>query len=229
MEKVFLKDALFAGMTVNAFKLGTVLTLGWFWPRTSGCSVLYRTSCIEQIDSAHVLTVADLDADTISPPDYLSHDNNENYFYVVRRVNGCGFQEYTTAASVKVSINSDGGLAESKPNKIFAFDITQVLSNKIQLLWYYCPVGQKTSPARFLIYCDGGTGQIDYENPIASIDYQGRRFYSYLSNALDACRYLFAIRTEDAISIEDASLAHLEIQLNTTNPDAIDILSAKAI
>ena len=229
MDKCFLKEALFGGMSANAFKLGTVLTLGWFWTRDTGCSVLYRPADMEQTDSAQVLAVADLDAGTISPPDYLPHNDNENYFYVVRRINGCGYQEYTTAAAAKVSIDADGNLAEPQPNKIFAGRAEQTDGNKVRLIWYYCPVGQKTGPARFFIYCDGGAGQIDYENPIAEIDYDRRRFYSYETGALGAGRYLFAVRAADAGGIENDSFAHLEIQLITTNPDAIDILSVKSV
>ena len=42
METKFLKAALFGGMTADAFKLGTVLSLGWFWLRTAGCHIIYR-------------------------------------------------------------------------------------------------------------------------------------------------------------------------------------------
>ncbi len=229
MEKRFLKEALFAGQTSNAFKLGTVLTLGWFWTRIAGCSVLYRGPGMERIDFDNLLAVAKLNAATISPPGYLPHNNNETYFYVVRRVNSCGYQERTIAAAVKVSIDAEGNLAKSQPNKIFTWRAEQADDNRIQLLWYYCPIGQKSEPARFKVYCDGGTGQIDYENPVAIIEYEGRKFYGYLTDALNAGRYLFAIRAEDADGVTNSTLASLKIQLNTTNPDAINILSAEAV
>ncbi len=229
METRFLKEALFSGMTSNAFKLGTVLALGWFWNRINGCLVLYRGLGMERIDFTNILAVAEQDIDTISPPNYLPHDNNVTYFYVVRRVNGYGYQEQTIAAAAKVSINADGHIAKPQPNKIFAWRVKQVDSDKIQLLWYYCPIRQKSKPVCFLVYWDSGSGQIDYENPIATIDYEGRIFYSYLSNTLELSRYLFAIRAEDISGVENSSLAQLKIQLNTTNPDAIDILSAEAI
>ncbi len=229
MEKQFLKDALFSGMTSNAFKLGTVLNLGWFWPRIAGCSVLYRALSMDQPDLVDILTVAKLDAGAISPPSYLPHDNDTKYFYVVRRVNGCGYLEHTIAAAVSVSIGADGDLAESQPNKVFDFSIKQVSGNRAQLIWYYCPIGQKSRPVCFVVCSDGGTGQIDYENPIARIDYEGRKFYSCLTDALDAGRYLFAVRVEDAEGIEDNALAQLKIQLNITNPDAINILGAEAV
>jgi hypothetical protein len=229
METHFLKEALFGGMTSNAFKLGTALTLGWFWPRISGCSALYRGHGMEQIDFENILAVAELNAGEISPPGYLPHNNNETYFYVIRRVNSCGHQEHTIAAAVKVSIDTDGDLAKPQPNKIFAVKTIQVDANKIRIVWFYCPIEQMSKPARFNVYFDAATEQINYENPVASFDYKGRRFYSYLSDTLTAGIYQFAIRAEDASGVENGSLSQLKIQLDITNPDAIDILSAEAI
>jgi len=227
METRFLKEALFSGMTSNAFKLGTVLSLGWFWMRIAGCSALYRGPSMERIDFDNPLTVAKLNAGTISSPGYPQHNNSSTYFYVVRRINSCGYQEHTIAAAVRVSIDAEGNLAKSQPNKIFAWRAEQADGDKIQLLWYYCPIGQRSKPEYFKVYYDGGTGQINYENPIATIDYDRRRFYSYLTDALDAGKYQFAIRAEDASGATNSTQASLIIQLNTTNPDEIDILSAE--
>ena len=229
IEAKWLIGALFGGMTANAFKLGTVLSLGWFWMRRSGCSALYRGPSMSQIDFANVLAVAAQDAGSISPPVYVPHDGGSTYFYVIRRFNNCGYQERTLAAAVKVSMDAEGGLVEPQPNNVFASRARQVDSNKVRLTWYYCPLEQESEPACFKVYYDSGTGQIDYENAITTVNYEGRKFYSYQSNALDAARYLFAIRTEDAAGIENGSLAELGIQLRTTSPDAISILCAEAV
>lgn len=229
METRFSKDALFSGMTSNAYKLGTVLSLGWFWMRIAGCSVLYRGPSMESMDFDNLLAVADFNSDIISPPDYLSYDNSSTYFYVVRRVSGCGYQEYTLSAAVKVLLDAEGDIVELQLNKIFSWCTKQADSDKVQLLWYYCPIEQKSKPKYFRIYYDSGTGQIDYENPIATVDYAGRKFYSYLTDSLGAGRYLFAIEAEDANGITDSTQALLKIQFNTINPDTIDILSAKAV
>ena len=76
---------------------------------------------------------------------------------------------------------------------------------------------------------DGRTGQIDYENPVATVAYTGRKFYRYESDALDAGRYLFAIRAEDAAGVENGSLAQSSVQLGAVNPDKVEILSAAAV
>ena len=76
MDRGWLREALFAGMSANAFKLGTVLTCGWFWPRIDGCSVLYRGDRMDIIDFSNVLAVAEVDASQISPPNYVQHNSN---------------------------------------------------------------------------------------------------------------------------------------------------------
>ncbi len=229
VERDWLREALFNGMTANAFKLGTTLSLGWFWVRVAGCSVLYRGSSMGEIDFVNILAVAEQDACEISPPSYISHNSGSTYLYIVRRFNNCGYQECTLAASVKVSIESNGELAEPQPNKVFDSGADLVDGNKIQLVWYYCLLEQKSQPMCFNVYYDGRTGQINYENPLAIIGYKGRKFYSYQCGALEAGRYLFAIRTEDASGIENSSLARLRIQFDPTNPAAIDILSVEGV
>jgi len=229
METKWLKEALFAGMTANAFKLGTVLTLGWFWPRVTGCSTLYRGDSMEMIDFDNILDVGALDAEQIQTPEYLAHANRTTQFYVIRRANNCGNLEHTLAAAVKVSVDADGDLAQPGPNSIFEARTEQLAGSKVRLLWYYCPLDQNSEPACFKIYYDNGTGQIDYENPIATISYAGRKFYCYQSDSLEVGRYLFAIRAKDASGIEDSSLAKLAIQIAISSPDSIDILTAKTI
>jgi len=229
IEMSWLREALFNGMTANSFKLSTTLSLGWFWLRNTGCSVLYRGYNMEEIDFANILAVSGLDDSEISPPGYISHSSGSTYFYIIRRFNNCGYQERTLAAAVKVSIESNGELAEPKPNKLFDSISEPKDGNKIRLIWFYCPLNQKSKPVSFNVYYDNRTGQIDYQNPLAQIGYEGRKFYSFQSSTLEAGKYLFAIRVEDADGLENSSLAKLKIQLNPTNLDTINILRAEAV
>ena len=229
IKRNWLNDPLFNGMTSNAFKLGTTLSLGWFWTRVTGCSVLYRGPDIEEIDFDAVLTVGQIDASEISPPDYLQHESNTTYFYTIRRYNHCGYQEHTLAASAKVSLNAVGQLDKPLPNKIFAAKAEQVDTDKVLLTWFYCPLEQDTQPGCFNIYYDNRTGQIDYENPLATISYKGQKFYSYESSSLETGKYLFAIRAEDTDGNDNRSSAYLSIELDNIYPDAIDILQAETV
>jgi len=229
METRFLKEALYGGMTANAFKLGTVLTLGWFWPRVSGCSMLYRGFSIDTIDFDKILAVGEIAASQISPPNYVAHEASTMYFYVVRRVNNCGDEEQTLAAAVKVVIDADGNLAMAEPNDIFLMRADQVDDDKVKLIWFYCSLEQKSKPVRVKIYYDNGTGQVDYQNAIATIRYAGRKFYSYQTNTLQAGKYLFVIRTEDTNGTDDGSFAEVKVRVIADNPAAIGILNAESV
>jgi len=229
VELNWFRDALFNGMTSNALKLGTALTLGRFWVRVSGCSALYRGPDIEHIDFEAVLTVAHTDACEISPPGYLPYESSSTYFYVVRRYNHCGYQEHTLAATAKVSLDSDGELHKPQPNKVFTARIEQVDADKVRLTWFYCPLEQESQPACFNIYYDSRTGIIDYENPLTEISYQSQKFHHYESDPLEPGRYLFAIRAVDAAGIERSSSAVLSIEHDGTAPDAVTILQAKTV
>jgi hypothetical protein len=229
IERWWLKEVLFNGVSSNAVKLGAVLTGGWFWVRNCGCTALYRGADMEQIDFANVLSVVEQDAAEIEPPSYLLHKSSLAYFYVVRRFNHCGYEERTLRGSVKVSIDTNGDIARPQPNSIFASRLKQVETDKVQLVWFYCPLEQKSKPVRFKIYTDNRTGQVDYQNPIATVNYRGRKYYNYKTGALQIGRYLFAIRTEDADGVENYSLAQSRAELCSSAPDSITILSAKAI
>jgi len=222
-------NSLCEGDSPNGAGLGMGLTGGDFWPRIAGCSVLYRGTTMNLIDLANILAVSEVEASEISPPNYVPHNNGSVYFYVLRRANNCGCEEQTLTAAVKVSIDDSGELAEPRPNSVFQIRARQVDGSKVQLVWYYCPIEQQSPPVCFNVYYDAGTGQVDYENPSATISHFGRMFYSYKSDPLGTGKYLFAIRVEDSAGMENASLARIKIELNTASPSAIDILSVQAV
>jgi len=226
MDTMFLKEALFYGASANAFKLGTVLTGGWFWVRVTGCTLLYRGEDISSIDFNKVLAVGEIDAGQLQPPAYISHDSNSVYFYVVRRANNFGMAEQTFSTAVKVSIDADGNLTLPRPNGIFAVKAKQFAPGQVQLVWFYCPLEQKSKPVCFKIYSDNGTGQINYENPPATVSYAGQRFYSYTSNVLDMGTYLFAIKAEDSAGVQSLP-AQIRIQVSNVTSEMVTILETQ--
>jgi len=229
MDTAFYKDAFFAGMTSNAFRLCTVLHLSWFWPRLAGCCLLYRGDSIDTVDFNQIVAVDDFNAAEVSPPAYLSHGSNTTCFYVLRRANGCGDVERTLSASAKVSIDGDGNPTEPVPNSIFAIKTEIVQGNRAKLTWFYCPMQQQSVPVCFNIYTDDGAGQIDYQNTIAQIEYQGRRFYSFTSDELPAGKYLFVIRAQNKSGLEDNSSAATSIEISDVNNPLVQFAAVESI
>ena len=229
LEKLWLLDVSANAMTGNAFKLSTALSMGWFWMRSNGCSTLYRGLSLEQINFKHILKAAELYSETISPPQFCEHKNDETYYYVLRRFNKSGQPEKTISAAVKVSLDSNGDIDVDYPGCIFTSAAEVIDGDKVILSWFYCPLEQKSHPDCFKIYYDNGLGQIDYQNSIAEIKYTGPKSYQFQSEILCAGTYLFAIRAVDSYGLENDSLKHIKVQLTNTNPSQIQIIETENI
>jgi len=219
-----MREALFAGQTANGFKLGTVTTLGWFWMSVGGCRIAYRGGSMEGVDFENVLAVVEPDADEISLPSYLSHEAGKVYFYVVRCANGCGDIERTLRAAVKVAIDNDGKLSKARPNEIIGLRAEQGQDGKVEIAWTYNPMEQGKEPAEMRIYGDNGTGEIDYQNPVAVVKYKERRFYRHKIEMAKNGRYLFAVRAADGEGNENGSTKIVEIETSGRSVEAIGIV-----
>jgi hypothetical protein len=226
MEKTWLRDALTTGMSVNAIKSGTVLTLGWFWARLHGCYVLYRRESVEEIDFGNIVGVCNLNAPEIRLTG-LAHVMNTTYFYVLNSVNCCGHRESTFGAVTELEIDNRGDLLSGRPNSITEVRVLQVEGLKAVLEWYYCPLNQRAKAVRFKIYGDSGSGQVDYQNPLSIIEYNEQRFYRYPSDLPGLGRYLFVIRAADSNGVENKSSAHIRLDAAVTKPAPANIISTQ--
>jgi hypothetical protein len=225
----WLREALFSGMTGTAFKLGTALTQGWFWMRRSGCTALYGGATQGQVDFNRILQVIDAGSETLSLFAYPPLSADSTHCYLVRRFNGCGEQEQTTAAAVVVCVARDGQLAPSAPNALSCLKGEQIDNHKLRLTWLYCPLDQGTLPEQFNVYWDGGTAQIDLENPVAVIPYRGRKFYHYDSGVLSDGQYMFVIKAVSADVTENPLQASVACQVKSLSYGPVSILAAQCI
>jgi len=225
----WLREALFQGATATGARLGTVLTQGWFWVRRAGCSAVYRGTTIADVDFDNVLCVAEPDRKQIPLPAYLSHDPMSRHYYVVRKFNGCGYPEQTRAAAVVVRVGPDGQLIEVGPNGIFGLNGRRAADHRVCLSWSYCPLAQNIAPAKFNIYRSDNAGQIDMEEPVGVVPYQGRRFYRYYSDGLAAGRYVFVVTAVSSDNVESASVPAVGIEAVGEPPAAPTVLTTELV
>lgn len=223
MKREWLKEALFAGQTGNGFKLGTALTLGWFWTRVNGCRLVYRGESMGTIDFDTVITVTNPETGEARLPDFLSHEAGKDYFYVVQCANRCGQIEETLKA-VKVSIDSEGKLEAGKPNSVFGLAIKQGTDGQIELVWGYYPIEQQSKPNEMRIYSDEGTGQVNYQEPTAVVTYKGKRCYQYKCEIPGNGRERFAVRAADSNGNEEETKKIVEIETTGKMVEAIEII-----
>jgi hypothetical protein len=229
MEPTWLKEALFAGQTANGFKLGTATGLGWFWSRVSGCRIVYRGVSMETVDFDEVLAVTEADAKEITLPSWLSHEAGQTYSYAVRCANVCGQIERTLTSVAKVSIGNEGEIRIGGLNSVFGLAAVMQRNGKVEIVWTYSPLEQESQPTEMRVYGDEGTGEINYQEPIAIVPYKGRKFYRYESERLENGRYRFAIRTADAKGKERESMREAAVEVRTVQPEAIEVIGIEAI
>ena len=222
-------DSLFEGDSPNGSKLCMGITGGDFWARINGAQNLYRGQKADAIDFETIIVSAEVDDDSIAVPAFIEHNISAYYVYVIRRTNCCGDEEQTLSAAVRVSFDANGDLEQAGTNKVFSVRVEQPDSDKVRLIWFYWPINQSKRIAKFKIYSDGGSGTIDYENPVAQIDYAGRKFYDYLTGTLTNNNNRFCIRTVASDDTENDCLDEIIIQLNKEKPDSVDILQTNII
>jgi hypothetical protein len=229
LEKSWLLDVISNGMTGNAIKLGTALSMGWFWMRNTGCCALYRGTNLEQIDFKHIVKTAGTNEENITIPAYCGHESSSVYYYVLHHFNKSGIYEQTFNAVLKLSLDSNGDIERDMPNSVFAPTAKIIDNNKVQLSWFYNPIGQKSEPEYFKIYFDNGSGQIDYENSIADIEYYRQILFCYESASLQNGTYLFAIRAVNILGDENVSSEQIKVQIVNSDLSSIEIIEAKNI
>lgn len=217
------------GACADGFKLSTALTRGWFWVRRRGCTAVYRGPTVDRVDFDRLAHVAEADAQKILLPAWLVPEAGSKCSFVVRRFNGHGDQEQTTGAAVVVRLGDEGTPAAPAPNDVFALHGMQVAGGRVRLEWLYCPLDQETAPIRFNVYADNGDGSIDFDVPLATITYQGRRFYRYVTDVLPDGTHRFVVRAEGADGVESDPGPAVSCPVRTTGPECVTILAAEAV
>jgi hypothetical protein len=217
------------GVCADAFHLGTVLTRGWFWTRHAGCTAVYCGPTVEKVDFRQIVHVADMDARQITLPAHLTPEAGAKCCSVIRRFNGHGDEEHTRGAAVVVRMGHDGRPAPPAPNDVFALHSVQVAGGRVRLEWLYCPLDQQAELVRFNIYKDNAGGPVDFDTPLATVAYQGRRFHRCLTDALPDGTHRFVVRAESADGVESEPGPMVSCSVRTTGPESVTILAAEAI
>jgi len=65
---------------------------------------------------------------------------------------------------------------------------------------------------------------IDYQNPIGSVNYAGRKFYQFITDELTDNNYKFCIRAIAADDSNDGFTGQIIIQFNRQSPDGVSTL-----
>jgi hypothetical protein len=128
-----------------------------------------------------------------------------------------------------VRLDADGHLAKPVPNAVLDLKLEPVADSRVRLVWFYCPLDQQVEPEVFGVYTDHGTGQIDWENSIATVMYEGRKFYHHKTGTLPDGLYQFAVVAERAGQIEHRLFSGAKHLVQSRDIEGITVLAAEAM
>jgi hypothetical protein len=217
-------DSVFGGDSANGIKLCMGLAEGDFWTRYSGTQVLYEGSDDTNINFNKIIAASNINASSLQIP---AGEPSSSMLYVVRRINCCGIEEETISAAVKVAFDAVGNLIEHTCNKVFTASFEQIDENRVLLKWFYQPINQAKKIGGFKIYSDSGTGEINYQNPIGTVDYIGRKFYQFIAGKLVGDRFKFSIRAVASNDDENSFGDEIKLQFDRSKLDDILLLQSK--
>jgi len=214
------------GQFGNGFQLQQSLLWGQFWTRSQGCCNVYRGfDHINNIDYGRIIATGSSKC-TLTLPTTVSHEADTDYYYAVRRASYSGKEEKGTLAVVRLRLDINGKVCPARPNCVSGLCAHAVADGKIQLGWWYWPIGQQIAPSYFTVYGDEGVGAIDYENPLGQVDYAGIRFYSYTSSAGNNNKtYRFSVRAVGSNGSDDGNRLFVEAVVDLSAPDGIEGLT----
>lgn len=222
MDSLFF-NSLTEGDFSNGLPLLEGLTEGDFWTRSQGCYNIYGgQDHIDNIDYSHILLTSTTKG-IVNLPTSISHEADTDYYYATRCVSGTGKEEKSTMSIVKLALDSDGKRRPVRPNCVKYLYAQPVSKGKVQICWWYWPIGQQIAPDHFAIFGDGENGTVDYNNVLTQINYTGEYFYSYVSSVgQDQKSYRFSVRSVASNGTDDGNNSIIEAVVDLTGPDGIE-------
>jgi hypothetical protein len=214
-------DSLHNGDSSNGVKLCMGITDGDFWSRPAGAQVLYKGQAIGEVDFETIQDAANVNEKF----QITGGGASSTTYYIVRRVNCCGYEEKTENAVIRVEFDSLGNLVEQGNNKIINLSAQQIAGGKVKFRWFYQVVNQARKIDRFNIYSDNATGTIDFQTPIGSVEYTGRKFYQFITDTLEGSNYIFCIR---AVANDNLN-GQVKIQINRQTPGNIGVVICQTV
>jgi len=126
-------------------------------------------------------------------------------------------------------MDEEGEPAEPAPNDVPDLQAVQVSGGRVRLQWFYCPLDQQVEPARFNVYTADAGGQFDFDAPLATVAYRGRRFYHCLTGVLPQGVRHFVVRAQASNGIESDPGQVMSCPVRTGGPEGVTILAAEVI
>lgn len=191
---------------------GLCLTMGRFWVRNIGGHNLRRLpgpNIPELTDE--IAGCADGPVASITTGPHVGHPASGRYTYRLTSVGSGGVESDDLSNVREVVVTAAGALANPVPRPILGLAVKPADDGSFLLRWSYEPRRQAVAPAHFAIFSNGGSGEIDYSSPLATVNYSaGATEYQYDTGVIAGSTWetwQFAIRARVTSARFEASTA----------------------
>jgi len=225
-----LQNSLTEGDFGGGLLLRQGLTEGDFWTLRGGCHLLYRgRERLSAIDYACVVAVREGPGEfEVLAPEV--HRAGSTTFYAARRVSGTGKLQRDTTAVVRLALDKSGLVFPQRPNQVRGLRAEVAAGRRVRLRWWYWPLGQQAEPARFAVYGDAGTGEMNHRQSIGNVPYRGAGAYESLgAPGEDNQTYHFCVRAVTAEGVEDGNLQIVAATVRSMCLAGVDELLAQVV
>jgi len=161
------------GLTPWGFVNGLLLTGGWFWSRVRGGYNLYRgADDKEQIDWSHPVGAGASDSSEVREFAWTAKPAGGRHWYGLKVVGAGGLESSAEDNLLAVAFDESGRLKGGLGGLIRCAWAVTDSAGYIKLKWLYDGLYECAEPDEFVIYHDGGSGQIDFSSARGQVPYR---------------------------------------------------------
>jgi len=177
-------DSVHRGWTPRGIANAVCSTCGFGFPRIRGGYNLYRSAGGVPEAGRVPVGAAGADAGVVRTFPWVTHAAGTTYVYRLTSLNGGGAENIEDEVLCRVAFDAAGGWVGLRPNAVSDLRVTSLSGGRFEVVFCYMREGEQAEPVRFDVYCDGGTGEVDFGSAVGSVGYQrGRLHYTYVSEA----------------------------------------------
>jgi len=201
-------DPIHRGWTPAGIANGVCATCGFSFPRIRGGYNLRRSGGGVPGASEPMAGAAGCDAVSIRTFPWVAHAPSTSYTYRLFAIGGGGVESLDQEASALAAFDAAGEWLGADPNPPADLRVASLAGGRFLVSWTHSRAGEQAEPGEFRLYHDGGTGQIDFESPVAVVlCRQGRFHHEYVSTPfVHGARVRWAVRTVSAEGVEERNL-----------------------
>jgi hypothetical protein len=149
----------------------------------------------------------------------------------VRAANEYGEEKNLDVAD-ELRLLESGNESPPRPNRPTSLAARPAASGKVEIIFNYDSTGEAAACTHFHVCYDGGSGQVDYANPVGSVakDDGPITHYMFLSGALTSgVTYRFAVRAATASDVQDDGIESVAVTADADPPNQPASLSAEVV